>query len=78
MVDEGKLQQAFKEALALQREVSYESLTFAKSDGWDSIAHMRLIAEIESAFGIMIDIDDVLAMSDYSVAKRIVEKYVGA
>ncbi|MFQ5728985.1 MAG: acyl carrier protein [Waddliaceae bacterium] len=72
-----KLKQAFRNALDLAENADMESLAFAKSEGWDSIAHMKLIAEIEEAFDIMIDTDDVLAMGSYVIAKKRVEKYVG-
>jgi len=36
---------------------------------------MRLINEIESAFDIMIDTEDVIDMSSFGKAKEIVGKY---
>jgi len=35
-------------------------LGIRKTPGWDSVAHMRLVAEIESAFDIMMDTEDVI------------------
>lgn len=75
---ETKLQHAFEKGLGLTKPVNHTSLTFARSEGWDSIAHMRLIAAIETEFNIMIETNDVLAMSSYPVAKEIVEKYLRA
>lgn len=77
MIDEAKLQEAFRVALDLDTDTDFKGLAFAKSEGWDSIAHMKLVAEIEGAFDIMIDTDDVLAMSTYLISKVIVEKYAG-
>jgi hypothetical protein len=36
---------------------------------------MRLVAEIESAFDIMLDTEDVIGMSSFGAAKEIVSKY---
>lgn len=72
---ETKLQRAFKNGLGLQGEITFETLEYSKSQGWDSIAHMQLIAAIEEEFDIMLDTDDVLAMSSYNVTKDILKKY---
>jgi len=72
---EKKLQNAFTKGLGLSPPIDFPSLAFARSEGWDSIAHMKLIAAIEEEFGIMMDTDDVLALSSYPVAIDIVKKY---
>lgn len=72
---ETKLQKAFKEGLNLHNPIDFENLMFAKSKGWDSIAHMKLIAAIEEEFKINLEVDDVLSLSSYPTAKKIVEKY---
>ncbi|MBR3622378.1 MAG: acyl carrier protein, partial [Selenomonadaceae bacterium] len=35
-------------------------LKYLEIDEWDSVGHMSLIAEIENAFDIMMDTDDIL------------------
>ncbi len=72
---ESKLQQAFQRSLNLSTGTEYNTLEFAKSSGWDSIAHLQLIAAIEEEFSIMIDTNDMLAMSSYPKAVEIVRKY---
>ena len=42
---------------------------------WDSVAHMQLVNAIELAFDIMLDTDDVIAMSSYQKAREIVGKH---
>lgn len=76
-MNEDKLKQAFQTTLRLPPNCDYAQLAFARSEGWDSIAHMKLIAAIEEAYDIMIDTQDVLALSSYPIALTIVEKYVG-
>ena len=42
---------------------------------WDSIGHMTLIAALESAFGIVLDTDDITAFSSYKKGFEIMSKY---
>jgi acyl carrier protein len=75
LVQEEKLKQAFQKILHLPADTDYALLAFARTEGWDSIAHMKLIASIEEAYDIMIDTQDVLALSSYPIALTIIEKY---
>lgn len=70
-----KLESIFKEALELDEDIVVENLVYNTIAQWDSIGHMTLIAEIEEAYDIMLDTDDVLDMSSFSKAKEILEKY---
>src|SRR6478736_3103987 len=57
---------AFRESLGLAAEFDVATAAYGKTDEWDSVAHMQLVAALEDAFGIMIETDDVIAMSDYA------------
>jgi acyl carrier protein len=70
-----KLKDAFTTALALPPGTDIENAQYALTDGWDSVAHMALVAEIESAFDIMMDTDEVIGMSSYSKAKEILARH---
>lgn len=65
----------FKEALELDDQVEIENLVYNTIPQWDSIGHMALIAELEDAYDIMLDTDDVLDMSSFAKAKEILIKY---
>lgn len=67
-VSETRLQQAFQAALDLPPDTDWHSLAYAQHDHWDSLGHMALVAEIEDAFEIMLETDDVIGMSSYPVA----------
>ncbi len=67
-----RLKNCFSEALGVGPDADFDDLEYAKTSGWDSVAHMKLVAEIESAFDIMLDTDDVINMSSFRVAKEIV------
>jgi len=70
-----RLKTAFSDSLGVASDVKFDDLAYAKSAGWDSVAHMKLVSEIENAFDIMLDTDDVIGMSSFPVAKDIVTKY---
>lgn len=68
------LKTAFSEITGLSYDSIDDSLEYG-SLGWDSVAHMKLIALIENSFDIMIDTEDVIDMSSFSKAKTILKKY---
>jgi acyl carrier protein len=73
---EDTLKTAFSEGLGVSiDETDWSSLTYRGIPEWDSVAHMQVIAEIEDAFDIMLEIDDVTGMSSFEIAKDILTKY---
>lgn len=42
---------------------------------WDSVGHMTLVANLEDAFDIMMETDDIIDMSSYEKGKEILKKY---
>ena len=72
---EQKLRRAFASALQMSEEIINENLQYASTPGWDSVAHMALIAALDSTFDVMLDTDDVLDLSSYPKAREILQKY---
>jgi acyl carrier protein len=70
-----RLKNAFTQALNLPPGTDFEGLAYGSTQGWDSVAHMALIAEIEAAFDIMLSTDDVIGMSSFGVAKETVARH---
>ena len=70
-----RLKNAYVEALGVSPASDFESFEYAKTAGWDSVAHMRLVAEIETTFDIMLDTEDVIDMSSFRKARDILGKY---
>lgn len=69
-----RLRNAFEQALGLPATTNVDALAYGVTQGWDSVAHMNLVAEIESAFDIMFATEDVIDMSSFAKAKEIVSK----
>lgn len=66
--------QCFKNALDLTDESLIRSLNY-RDETWDSVAHMVLMSEIETAFDIMLDTDDVIDFSSFQKGIEILRKY---
>jgi len=73
---EERLREVFVDSLKISAAEVIDSLSYNEIPQWDSLAHMVLIAAIEIEFDIMIDVDDVIAMSSFSEAKKIVTKNI--
>jgi acyl carrier protein len=70
-----RLREAFRTALDLPADAPVDDLHYQDNEKWDSLAHMSLIATLEDDFSIMIDTDDVINMSSFQEAVRILGKY---
>lgn len=52
-------------------------LQFKKSEYWDSIGHMTLIAALEETFDIMLETEDMMSINSYPVGIDILSKNYG-
>jgi acyl carrier protein len=75
MSNEARLKKVFSESLGVELRMVNDELQYNTIPEWDSIAHMALIAALESEFDIMMDTDDIIDMSSIKKAKEILEKY---
>ena len=70
-----RLRDAFRTALDLPADSPVDDLQYQDDEKWDSLAHMSLVATIEDEFLVMIDTDDVINLSSFAEAVRILAKY---
>lgn len=71
-----KYNKAFFESFDIdETAVVVEDLEYESIVEWDSVGHMGLIAEIEEAFGIELEMDDVIDFGSYVKGKEILKKY---
>ena len=68
-----KYNKAFITALEVSED-ELEGLTYQGVMAWDSVGHMTLISELENAFDIMFDTEDVIDLSSYEKGKEILGK----
>jgi acyl carrier protein len=74
-VSSEQVREAFTKALDLPADTDVEALEIGKDPHWDSIGHMALVAEFEARFGIMLETDDVVAMSSYPASIEVLRRY---
>ena len=68
-----KYNQAFISAFEIGEE-QLAGLKYQDIEAWDSVGHMQLVAELEDAFDIMMDTDDIIDLSSYEKGKEILSK----
>lgn len=66
----------FVDVMSVEAGVDKTLLVYNEFPGWDSVAHMTLIAALETEFDCMLEMDDILDMSSFDKAVEIMQKYV--
>ena len=69
-----KYNAAFCETLSVE-EAQLAGLKYQGVPNWDSVGHMTLVAAIEDAFDIMMEMDDIIDLSSYEKGKELLKKY---
>lgn len=74
-MNNSRMIKCFEQALGVPADQVTDSLAYNSIKQWDSVAHMALVAALETEFDIMLDTDDILAMGSVAVARQILQKY---
>lgn len=69
-----KIKEIFYKTLGIKKDTNIEKLKYGHPK-WDSIAHMQLISNLEKKLKISIDVEDVVDMSSFNIAIKIIAKY---
>jgi acyl carrier protein len=72
---EEKIEKIFQDVIGIDPHTDRASIVYSEIPGWDSVAHMALIAALEEAFDCMLDMDDIIDMSNFDKAIEIMSKY---
>ena len=73
--DKLRYDRVFSELFELQPESLGEETKYQKTNGWDSVGHMSLVATLEDEFAIELDVDDIIDFSSYRKGAEILKKY---
>lgn len=65
-----KYNKVFCDSLEISEE-KLAGLKYQDVESWDSVGHMNLMAELEDAFDIMMETDDIVDFSSYEKGKEI-------
>lgn len=71
-----KYESAFVNAFNVDAQTA-RTLKYQDIPAWDSVGHMTLIAELEDAFDITMETDDMIALSSFEVGKNILAQKYG-
>ena len=71
-----KYTQAFVNAFSIDAETA-KTLKFQDIPAWDSVGHMGLVAQLEEAFGIMMEPDDIVDLNSFDKGKEMLAAKYG-
>lgn len=74
MTNREKYNQAFIDSLDVE-EADLANLEYQGVPSWDSVGHMELISELEDAFDIQFDTDDIVDFNSYQKGIELLTKY---
>ena len=75
MDNKDKYKNAFIEAFSIDENKLKKNLEYNTIPEWDSIGHMTLIGNLEEAFEISMETDDIIDFSSYNKGLEILKKY---
>lgn len=75
MSNSEKYQNIFMEIFSVDAEDLNSSYNFKDVEKWDSLAHLTLISELEDAFDVMFETEDILHFGGYENGKKILAGY---
>lgn len=74
MSNREKYNKAFMESLDVE-ESQLNGLSYQDVPAWDSVGHMGLISELEDAFDIQFETDDIVDFNSYEKGIELLKKY---
>ncbi|MCR5726944.1 MAG: acyl carrier protein [Lachnospiraceae bacterium] len=74
MSNKEKYNKAFIESLDVE-ESQLAGLKYQDVPAWDSVGHMGLISELEDAFDIQFETDDIVDFNSYEKGIELIAKY---
>ena len=74
MTNKEKYENAFTEAFEINKE-DLSGLEYNSIPQWDSVGHMGLMAALEDAFDLMMEMDEIIDFSSFDKGKEILSKH---
>ena len=75
MTNKAKYDAIFIEVFEIDLSDLIGDLEYQSIPSWDSVGHMSLMAELEDAFDIMLEMDDIVDFGSYKSGVETLEKY---
>jgi acyl carrier protein len=70
-----KYNSVFVDCFAVSEDQLNENFVYQCVPAWDSVGHMGMIAGLEDAFDIMMDMEDIVDFESYTVGIETLKKY---
>jgi|TARA_Y100000768_G_scaffold195274_1_gene146516 acyl carrier protein len=70
-----KYNQVFIESFSIGESDLNDELIYESIPEWDSVGHMGMIAGLEDAFEITMEMDDIIDFESYNKGKELLSKY---
>ena len=75
MSNSDKYKNIFMEIFSVDAEELNSNFNFQDVEKWDSLTHLTLISELEDAFEVMFETEDILHFGGYENGKKILARY---
>ncbi len=66
----------FSVVMGIPKPELNDTIAYNSHPAWDSLKHLQLISELETAFEIEFDMDDVIAMENFGLVRELTAKYL--
>jgi len=73
----GTVRAAFKSAFDIEPQTITIDTVPSDVSAWDSMGHVTLASSLEQAFGLIFDVDDLMAMENVKEICRVVQSKLG-
>ena len=70
----GKLEDSFRQGLALPRSFDVTTAESTNLRQWDSVAHLQLVIAIEDTFGIQLTPAEVIDLNSFNAAATMLQR----
>ena len=67
--------QLFVDAFNVSADKVNSDVAMGKTEGWDSVGHVAFITELEDAFDIMLETEEIIQLNSYDKGIEILAKY---
>ena len=69
------ISEIFVEVFEVSREDA-QNLEYEAVPGWDSIGHMMMVSALEEKFGISLELDEIIGISNFETCVKAVESKI--
>ena len=71
-----EVKKIFSKNLGISVDKIKNTFSYVKSDKWDSLIHMKIVAQIEKKYKIQLKMIDIIAMETFGKSISIINRYL--